>query len=201
MSQAQRRTHAERTDLSDSLMLDAAIKLIVEHGTDKTTLKEVGEMAGYSRGLAGYRFGTKAGLFEFIVRSVGEEWLQSLKRVTKDKIGHPAISAALDEHCRLCLDAPDHVRAFYILWFESIGVQSKVKQVIAGIHDRRRKDVVKWITATDYAGQLSPDEIASQFNSSVIGIAYHWLANPEDKNGIKQLHQNLTYSMKLHFKD
>ena len=199
MPQLQRKTHTERTDLSDSLMLESAIQLIVERGTDKTTLKDVGELAGYSRGLAGYRFGTKAGLFEFIVRSVGEEWLESLKRVTKNKVGHSAISAALNEHCRVCLDAPDHIRAFYILWFESIGVESPVKKVIAGIHERRRLDVIDWITASDYKGKLSPKQIASQFNAAVTGIAYHWLADPSDKAGIKSLHKDLIYSMKLHF--
>jgi AcrR family transcriptional regulator len=180
-------------------MLDAAITLIVERGTNKTTLKEVGEQAGYSRSLAGYRFGNKTGLFEFIVRSVGEEWLQSLKRVTQNKTGFAAISAALEEHCRLCLDAPDHIRAFYILWFESIGVQSPVKKVIANIHDRRQSDVIEWIKATDYDGNLSPEDIAGQFNAAVLGIAYYWLANPEDSKGIKKLHQNLIQSMKLHF--
>jgi len=58
---AQTRTQAERTAISDRAMLDAAIDLILEHGTDKTTLAAIGEKAGYSRGLATYRFGSKAG--------------------------------------------------------------------------------------------------------------------------------------------
>ena len=44
-----RRTQAERTALSDQKMFEAAIKLFIEKGTQKTTLKEIGEMAGYSR--------------------------------------------------------------------------------------------------------------------------------------------------------
>ena len=47
-----RRTQAERTALSDARMFDAAMQLIVEQGTHATTLKAVGERAGYSRGLA-----------------------------------------------------------------------------------------------------------------------------------------------------
>ncbi len=39
-------------------MLAAAIDLILEHGTDKTTLDAIGEKAGYSRGLATYLFGS-----------------------------------------------------------------------------------------------------------------------------------------------
>ncbi len=45
-------TQAERTAISDKAMIDACIELILEHGTDKTTLQAIGEKAGYSLGLA-----------------------------------------------------------------------------------------------------------------------------------------------------
>jgi len=200
----QRKTHEQRTELSDRLMLEAAIKLILEKGTHKTTLKEVGELAGYSRSMAGYRFGTKAGLFEFIIRAVGEQWLERLVRVSKSKNGFAALSAALDEHCSMCLEAPDAIRVFYILWFESIGVQSPAKQMIAKIHARRREDVKAWVKQAWRSSKntqltINAETIASQFNASVLGIAYFWLANPQDKNTIKNLHNSLKYSMQLHF--
>ena len=64
----QRLSQAQRTELSDARMFDAAVALIVEQGTEKTTLKSVGERAGYSRGLAGARFKSKTGLFSFVVK-------------------------------------------------------------------------------------------------------------------------------------
>ena len=199
MQQSQRISHAKRTDLSDSLMLEAAIELIVDKGTAKTTLKEVGELAGYSRSMAGYRFGNKTGLFEFILRSVGEEWLQSLKSVTKSKNGIKAITSALQEHCKICLTAPKHIQAFYILWFESIGVESSIKNAVKHIQMRRRQDVVNWIETSEYSGVMPASDLAEQFNASVLGIAYHWLANPNDKESITNLHNNLIHSMRLNF--
>ncbi len=196
MSSSPRRSHAERTDLSDRLMLDAAIRLIIERGTDRTTLKDVGESAGYSRGLAGYRFGSKAGLFEFIVRSVGERWLDDLKRVTTGRDGLGAIEAAIDEHCRFCVDAADDVRAFYILWFESIGVQSPVKDVIAGIHERRRRDTAAWLRAAGIERTADCDALAAQFNAAVLGIAYQWLAEPDRATAIQRLHDDLKTTMR-----
>jgi len=80
-----KRTQAERTAQSDALMLDAAVRLIVERGTAGTHLKDVGETAGYSRGLASYRFGNKAGLFAFLIHAVGDEWLRELGEAVKDK--------------------------------------------------------------------------------------------------------------------
>ena len=75
MAKALRLTQVERKEISDAKMLEAAVDLIVERGTGQATLKDVGEKAGYSRGLAGYRFGNKEGLFDFVLRSVGDEWL------------------------------------------------------------------------------------------------------------------------------
>ena len=89
-----KRTQAERTAHSDALMLQSAIRLIVERGTAGTHLKDVGESAGYSRGLASYRFGNKAGLFTFIVHTVGDDWLRELSAAVREKNGLPAILAA-----------------------------------------------------------------------------------------------------------
>lgn len=193
-------TQAERTDLSDTRMLEAAVKLIVARGVEKTTLREVGENAGYSRGLAGYRFGSKAGLLEFIVRTIGEDWLEELTRATVKLTGYEAMAAAIDEHLRFCLDAPDRVRAFYILWFEAVAPNSPVKKVVSGIHDRRRRDVARWITRAVAAGAseplLSAHDIAGQFNTAIVGIVYHWLQHPDDTEGVAQLHDNLKHTMK-----
>ena len=197
MSGEARRSHAERTDLSDRLMLDAAIQLIVERGTDRTTLKDVGESAGYSRGLAGYRFGSKAGLFEFIVRAVGERWLADLKRVTSGLVGLDAIAAAIDGHWRFCAEGADDVRAFYILWFESIGVQSPVKRVIAGIHDRRRRDTERWLSEAGVSDAGRRRTIADQFNAAVLGTAYQWLSQPADTEHVRRLHDSLASHMRL----
>lgn len=194
-------SHAQRSALSDARMLDASIRLIVERGPEKTTLKEVGERAGYSRGLAGYRFGSKAGLFGFVVKSIGEEWLRELTHVTRDKIGLDALSAAADAHYRFCVEAPDHLRAFYLLWFESIGPGSEYRDVIAGIHWRRQRDATAWIKAGIDAGTLRPDAdpgaAAAQYCTSIIGIVYQWLMGPEDLGQIEQLYAGLKRGMAL----
>jgi AcrR family transcriptional regulator len=182
-------------------MLEAAIRLIIERGAGKTTLKEVGEYAGYSRGLAGYRFGSKDGLLNFVVRSIGEDWLQELKQVTAGKVGYEAICAATDAHFRFCVEAPDHVRAFYILWFESINPGSGGKAVIAGIHNRRKRDVIAWInTAIDQGlidSSIDAEVAAAQFCSALVGIVYQWLIKPDAMDEIRQLHKGLKQSMAL----
>ncbi len=73
MALANRRlTQAERTEISDMKMLDATVDLIVSRGPSATSLKEVGLKAGYSRGLASQRFGSKDNLMAFVLRNIGD---------------------------------------------------------------------------------------------------------------------------------
>lgn len=199
IAEPSRRTQQARTALSDERMLAAAIRLICARGTAGTTLKEVGELAGYSRGLASYRFGTKAGLFSFLVKAVGEEWLGELRKAVQDQVGLAAICAGTDAHYRFVRDAADRIRAFYILWFDSIGPDAELKKVIAAIHERRRRDVERWIRGGIQAGSVRPDvnvrSLAEQFCAAIIGIVYQWLVTPEAHKHIRDLHEGLKAQM------
>jgi len=202
MSKLQRVTQAERTEISDARMLDAAIKLIVERGTEKTTLKDVGELAGYSRGLAGYRFGNKAGLFTFVLQQVGKQWLEALNQAVGEGVGREAIDASINAHYNFCVDMPDHFTAFYMLWFESIGPQSEVKDIVTSIHARRCEDVANWIRVGLDNGSInvdeSPEEIAAEFCSALIGIVYQWLLDPHSMTKTAPLYDSLKASMYRH---
>jgi AcrR family transcriptional regulator len=180
-------------------MADAAIKLICERGAAATTLKDVGIEAGYSRGLASYRFGSKAGLWAFLIRTIGEEWLAELQAAVEGTTGVDTIHAAVDAHCRFLLDSSDRVRAFYVLWFDSVGPDEELRTVITGAHRRRRRDVEAWIHNGIEAGQIPTDVdvagIAAQFAAAVIGIVYTWLVSPLAHDEVKALHRGLKRQM------
>jgi len=194
-----RLTQEERSKLSDARMADAAVKLICERGAVATTLKDVGIEAGYSRGLASYRFKSKAGLWAFLIRTIGEEWLNELQQAVKATTGLDTIHAAVDAHCDFLLESSDRVKAFYILWFDSVGPDEDLRRVIAGAHRRRQRDVEAWITNGIEAGQI-PDtvdvpQIAAQFAASVIGIVYAWLLSPLTPDQVRALHDGLKQQM------
>jgi AcrR family transcriptional regulator len=193
------RTQEERSALSDARMADAAVALICQRGAAATTLKDVGVLAGYSRGLAGYRFGSKAGLWSFLVRTIGEAWLADLELAVDGTLGLDTIQAAVDAHCRFLLESSDRIRAFYILWFDSVGPDAELKQVIANIHERRRRDVESWILAGRQAGTIRADvdarAVAEQFGAAIVGIVYQWLVTPLAHDRIRQLHDGLNDQM------
>jgi AcrR family transcriptional regulator len=194
-----RLTQEERSALSDARMADAAVKLICERGAVATTLKDVGLEAGYSRGLASYRFGSKAGLWAFLIRAIGEEWLAELQAAVAGTTGIDTIHAAVDAHCHFLLESSDRVRAFYILWFDSVGPDEELRAVIAGAHRRRQRDVEAWINRGIETGQIPPSVdvsgVAAQFAASVIGIVYTWLISPLAPPTVEALHEGLKKQM------
>ncbi len=201
MATSQRLTQAERIEISDRLMLETAIRLIVENGPDKTTLKDVGELAGFSRSLAGHRFGNKTGLFEFVIRSIGEIWLEELKQATESLSGYPAIAAAINAYYEMFQNNPDHMAALYTLWFSNVGEPSDIRAVIVRIHNRRRADVAKWVQQGIDEGSIDKhvdaDAIAALFSTSIIGIVYQWLLNPEDIDEVNKLLNDLKHTISL----
>lgn len=66
-----RMTQAERRALAERRILDAALELVARRGSVRMTLAEVGEAAGYSRGLPAHRFGSKTGLLQRVVLNIG----------------------------------------------------------------------------------------------------------------------------------
>lgn len=178
-----RRKQAERTALSDRKLTEAAIELMVQHGIQGTTLQAVGERAGYSRGLATHRFGSKAGLFGKVLHVASADWLERVQHAVGDRVGVEALAAATDAAERFFTERADEVRAMYLLWFLSIDPSADYKANIASVHHAQRRDAAAWIKAGQKAGQIDPSldplRVAEQYVASMAGIAYQWLANPK----------------------
>ena len=178
-----RRTQAERTALSDERMFAAAIRLINERGTQKTTLKDIGELAGYSRGLANYRFGSKDGLLAELFTYFDGLWKTHLESHVGELTGFAALKAA-ETALRdfLSLEA-DYMRAMYILWYESLGHESETRARLSDHHTVYRKDVRRWVSEGIADGEIresvNAEQFAVQYCAFVFGIVYQWLVNPD----------------------
>ncbi len=180
------RTQAERTAISDKAMIEAAVELILERGTDKTTLQAIGEKAGYSRGLATYRFGSKAGLFDEICKSIGRHWLDYLQAGVGDQIGVEAMCTALDSFFQFVADYPRDARVLQILYCGAASPAAEYRQTAVSIHDRQRKDVAEWVRAGIAQGSIRPDvdadSVAAQYIAYISGMTYLWVIDPESIN-------------------
>ena len=87
----ERRTQTERREEAERRLLAAALEIVVRRGSVRMTLAEVGEAAGYSRGLPAHRFGSKAGLVHALAGYIGERFGQQREQGPKPEPGLAAI--------------------------------------------------------------------------------------------------------------
>jgi len=196
-----RMTQAERTALSDQRMFDAALVLINERGTQKTTLKDIGEMAGYSRGLANYRFGSKEGFLLELFNQFDERWKRHLNSYVGDQSGIAAVMAATDALRDFLQEESAYMRAMYLLWYESLGHQSAMRTSLAKHHQVYRKDARRYIEQGIEAGeidpQIDPEQFAVQFCAFIFGIVYQWLVDAQalDLKSVFDEYEKNTYKL------
>ena len=183
-----RRRQADRSALSDRLLTEAAIDLLVECGVQGTTLQAVGEHAGYSRALATHRYGSKAGLFAQVLKVASADWLNRMQKAVGKRTGADALCAATDATFQFIRERPNEVRAMYLLWFQSIDPGAVYRSNLANVHRAQRRDVEAWIKAGQAQGEVDQSvnghRLAEQYTATMAGIAYQWLANSEMPVGV-----------------
>jgi len=185
-----RRTQAERTEESTRRLIEAAIDLILERGCRGTTLKDVGEKAGYSRGLANYRFGSKDSLFQEVVLYSRRQWRAELERELGDKRGLDAILAATDAFQRYLASAPRHYRAMILLWYDAVGHPSSLNTRLSAHHNAQLRDVRRWVEQgiedDTIDSSTDPSGFAASFYSCMFGTVYQWQLQPDrfDLDGV-----------------
>ncbi|MEN7344207.1 MAG: TetR/AcrR family transcriptional regulator [Pseudomonadota bacterium] len=176
------RTQAERTALSDSAMLAAAQTLILERGIEGTTLAAIGERAGYSRGLATYRYGSKAGLFREVSTNIHRRWVSYLSEAVGEETGVDAMCLAVDAYYRFVSDAPEDIRVLHILYYAGSEPSSELRDIARTAFQRQIADAERWITEGVNAGTIdssvSATAEAAEYVAHLAGMTYLWLLNP-----------------------
>src|SRR3954447_25117907 len=99
-----RRTQQERREEAERKVLAAATALIAQHGSRVLTLAEVGEAAGYSRGIVSHHFGSRENLLRAVMRDArtftlpdladsAADWLAGAACAYPQNVTHPSPSA------------------------------------------------------------------------------------------------------------
>jgi AcrR family transcriptional regulator len=181
-----RLTQAERSALSDTRMFNAAMQLISDHGANRTTLKEICETAGYSRGLATYRFGSKDNFLQELLKHFNYAWIDQLRVYTEDREGVQTFMAAMDALEHFLIDQQRYMRGGYIIWYESIGSDNAIRRQLARNHLQYRRDVERWLRDGIRDGTVRADvdvvNFAVLYLTFVSGTIYQWLVAPETVN-------------------
>ncbi|GJF05712.1 TetR/AcrR family transcriptional regulator [Pseudonocardia sp. D17] len=126
-----RRTQEQRRAETERRVLDAAMALIARSGSRAVTLAEVGEAAGYSRGIVYHHFGSRERLLEAVVDQAQRFDIPGYQG---DGLDH--LVRIIEAYLRNVVRRTPSARAFLQLWGEAIAAAP----VLAPLFARRDAD-------------------------------------------------------------
>jgi AcrR family transcriptional regulator len=125
----ERRTQAERRAQAERALLDAAMVLFARRGVDQTSLADVGEQAGYSRGLVNHHFGSKAALVERLAQRSQLDFVSRLAEFDGDEVD---VLVGFTRSYLAAMGGQSHeARAFFVMWGAALPEEAGLQSVIA----------------------------------------------------------------------
>lgn len=192
-----RRTQAERRAQSEDRLLTAAAEIIAEEGYLACTLDRVGERAGFSRGLASRKYGSKDGLIEAVIWRVSDLVNGQVDRAiegTDDPLQQ--LLALFDSFVDLALHDTS-VRAYFVLFAATIANRLETRSVFDEIERRFGARIEALVVAAQARGQipsaLPPAHVAFMVGSLLAGVSIETVsdARGQDPHDLSLLQQNL----------
>lgn len=122
-----RRTQQQRRAHTEQALLDSAARLFAQQGVDHTSLADIGEAAGYSRGLVNFHFGSRAVLLERLAMRVQDEFFSQLATLEGDEPA--ALSAMADSYMAMLSQSEESTRAFFIMSGAALPAKSELRFV------------------------------------------------------------------------
>ncbi len=121
-----RRTQEQRRAETERRVLDAAMALIARSGSRAVTLAEVGEAAGYSRGIVYHHFGSRERLLEAVL---DEAQRFDVPAYEGDGLDH--LVRIVEAYLRNVVRRTPAARAFLQLWGEAIAADPALAPLFA----------------------------------------------------------------------
>ncbi|MBV6658414.1 MAG: TetR/AcrR family transcriptional regulator [Devosiaceae bacterium] len=172
-----RRTHAQMTSETRAKLLAAARRAFAEHGYAGTSMDELCEDAGLTRGALYHQFGSKKALLEAVVEEIDAE-----------------IGAHLDRHCEAITDPWEQLSACNTEYLR-LAMNPEIQQILlrdapAVLGQRMREideassisaltEAIADLIARGRIVECDPETVARMLNGALMDAAL-WIAAAED---------------------
>ena len=176
-----RPTQAERREASEQRLLLAAAALIAEEGFAAASLQRIGARAGYSRGLASQKFGSKDGLMQALIAALQARSAALLE-------GRPAGAgprAAIIAYADVILEQIERdpmIRAYWVMMASAIANRLPTQALFLAEHDKVKAQLAGLIEAGQRVGEidagLDAEAAALSIGSTLLGIGIECLLDP-----------------------
>lgn len=178
-----RRSQAERRDESQRRLLIATADVVAAQGVSAATFEAIGRAAGYSRGLATQRFGSKQGLIEALIAALHEQQDEMLLAHHLDE--HRGLDAVLEFVDLYLSHLGDGAgaKAYFMLLAGAVADASDQRGLFADSHQtvKRRLSglIARGQAAGDIRADLDPDAAALMVGATLLGVSIQWLTDPD----------------------
>jgi AcrR family transcriptional regulator len=176
-----RRTQADRRSEAEARMLEAATQLVARKGLERFTLAEVGELAGYSKGLPGHYYGSKKKMITMLAGHLVARFDERFRAQPVRESGLERLVAIIRFYFRSVEDDPEWAKAVNSMQSEAMHLPA-IRELVAGIN----RNVVGMLHAQLESGirkkQINP-KINCQAHALLIlsamrGASIQWVVDP-----------------------
>jgi AcrR family transcriptional regulator len=169
-TQEHRRIEAERR------LVQAAAELVGEVGPGKVTLANVGERAGYSRGLATHHFGSKGAMMQRLVDTVTSQFRDAMVEESQSDSPIDQLRQLVDFYFHVVSDLQPVNRARLVLWADAVaGPSEDIRPQMISADREFREEIEKRIQLAVTAGKVSdavdPHGLATVIIAMLRGVA------------------------------
>ncbi len=169
-TQEQRRIEAERR------LVGAAAELVAEIGPARVTLANVGERAGYSRGLATHHFGSKGALMQRLVETVTSQFRDAIAQESQSDSPLDQLRQLIDFYFRVMSDLQPVNRARLVLWSDAVaGSSDDIRSQMVSADREFREEIEKRIQLAMHADEIpagvDPQGLATVIVAMLRGVA------------------------------
>jgi AcrR family transcriptional regulator len=162
------RTQAERRAEAERRMLQAGMRLLAQKGFAGLTLNEVGEAAGYSRGLPAHYFGRKDELLTAMARYIVNRYTKGLRVPDSEPEGLAGLIHIADHYLTGVTQDPTTMRALLILLTETTNHPDLFPAIIT-LNRTSVEAIARYIRVGQERGEIRGDIDASSQAVLILG--------------------------------
>jgi AcrR family transcriptional regulator len=159
---------SDRRNQSTRKLIKAYLELAAEQGVASITFDSIGQRAGYSRGLASQKFGSKHGLLEAVLNQLHEDTAALLSEA---HVGELSGLDGLLMYCKIHLSSQklnSELKAYFILYCSAVADQSEMRDAFISSNKRTRDSLINIIERGKEDGTIRPDT-NSKYAAVLIG--------------------------------
>ncbi len=179
---ASRRTHAERRDEAERRLLAAAVGIVSDRGVEGMTLAEVGEAAGYSRGLPAHYFGRKNDLVAAVASHIADGFANRLAQTSTRQPGMESLLHSVRAYFNGGLQTPASTRALLIALAEAL-TEPALSDAMASVTQRSVRRLAAMLRHGVERGEIrrniDPHAQAVMILGTLRTMIAQWTIDPE----------------------